>query len=89
MLTGQAREEAIARGEDPDLAEALILNGGVPPAAPVEVEQPVQQQTTGLEGGKKGLGISADVGWDALLYCTIHSVVFDLFQIKLLFDGCL
>ena len=67
----QAREEAIAKGEDPDAAEALILNGGVPPAAAVEA-QPMQQQqqqqppppqpqSTGLEGGGAGLGIEADV----------------------------
>ena len=41
-LFHQAREEAIANGEDPDAAEALILNGGVQPAA-ADVVQPVQQ----------------------------------------------
>ncbi len=55
----QAREEAIARGEDPDAAEALILNGGVAPVAAVKEPDPPQPQTTGLEGG--GLGIDADV----------------------------
>lgn len=67
-LLPKAREEAIARGEDPDAAEALILNGGVPPVAAVSV-QPVQQpqppqpqpQTTELEGGSRGLDISAEV----------------------------
>lgn len=62
---GQAREEAIARGEDPDAAEALILNGGVPPAAQAPVapvqQQPQQPQTTGLEGVGKGLDISGQV----------------------------
>ncbi|CAM9414469.1 unnamed protein product, partial [Hapterophycus canaliculatus] len=58
----KAREEAIARGEDPDAAEALILNGGVAPAAVDEAPEPTPQpQTTGLNGG--GLGIEAD-GWD-------------------------
>lgn len=55
----QAREEAIARGEDPDVAEAMILNGGAPAPAAVE-EQPEPQPKTGLEGG--GLGISTEVG---------------------------
>lgn len=59
----QAREEAIARGEDPDVAEAMILNGGAPAPAAVE-EQPAQpepqpQPKTGLEDG--GLGISTEV----------------------------
>eukprot|EP00903_Cladosiphon_okamuranus_P017118 g15771.t1 len=57
----KAREEAIARGEDPDAAEALILNGGQAPVAVVKEREPPQPQTTGLEGG--GLGIDAD-GWD-------------------------
>lgn len=61
----QAREEAIARGEDPDAAEALILNGGQTPVSvvkapePLQPPQPPQPQTTGLEGG--GLGIDTDV----------------------------
>lgn len=50
----QAREEAIARGEDPDAAEALILNGGVAPVAAVKEPEPPQPQSTGL-------GIDADV----------------------------
>lgn len=59
-LLPQAREEAIARGEDPDAAEALIVNGGVAPVAAVKEPEPTPQpQTTGLEGG--GLGIEADV----------------------------
>lgn len=59
VMLRQAREEAIARGEDPDAAEALILNGGEAPAAVVKEPEPPQPQTTGLEGG--GLGIDADV----------------------------
>lgn len=56
----QAREEAIARGEDPDAAEALILNGGVAPVTVVKEPEPTPQpKTTGLEG--RGLGIEADV----------------------------
>ena len=60
----QAREEAIARGEDPDVAEALILNGGIPPMVavqeqPVQPQPPPQPEKTTLEGG--GLGISAEV----------------------------
>lgn len=61
LVSLQAREDAIARGEDPDVAEAMILNGGAPAPAAVE-EQPAQpepQTKTGLEGG--GLGISTDV----------------------------
>lgn len=59
LALSQAREEAIARGEDPDAAEALILNGGVAPVAVVKEPEPPQTQTTGLEGA--GLGIDADV----------------------------
>lgn len=61
LVLWQAREEAIARGEDPDAAEALILNGGEAPVAVAVVKEPEQPQpqTTGLEGG--GLGIDADV----------------------------
>lgn len=57
----QAREEAIARGEDPDAAEALILSGGQAPVAIAKEPEPPQPQpqTTGLEGA--GLGIDADV----------------------------
>ncbi|CBJ29090.1 pleckstrin homology (PH) domain-containing protein [Ectocarpus siliculosus] len=64
ILIKKAREEAIARGEDPDAAEALIRNGGVAPVdvvKPPEPEPMPQPQTTGLEGG--GMGIEAD-GWD-------------------------
>lgn len=71
MQYRQAREEAIARGEDPDVAEALILSGGDPSAAaaspaPEPIPQPV---TTGLEGGNGGgmghggLGLSGMVSW--------------------------
>lgn len=59
VVLPQAREEAIARGEDPDAAEALILNGGVTPVAAVKKPDPPQPQKTGLEGG--GLGIDANV----------------------------
>lgn len=66
FLWRQAREEAIARGEDPDAAEALILNGGAPAAIPA-AEEPIRQpQSTGLEGGGRGLDIAADVS-DAVI----------------------
>lgn len=59
LVLSQAREEAIARGEDPDAAEAMILNGGEAPVAVVKEPEQPQPQTTGLEGG--GLGIDTDV----------------------------
>ena len=69
-VLSQAREEAIARGEDPDAAEALILNGGQAPVAVVKEPEPPQPQTTGLEGG--GLGIDADVRTIARLDKSIY-----------------
>lgn len=58
FFSNQAREEAIARGEDPDLAEAMILNGGVAPE-PVAAPAPAPA-STGLETGA-GLNLSAKV----------------------------
>lgn len=61
----QARDEAIARGEDPDLAEAMLLNGGAAPmqrATTVTAPEPAYEppRSTGLEAGS-GLNLSAQV----------------------------
>lgn len=86
-LVPQARVEAIARGEDPDAAEALILNGGVAPVAAIQKPEPIPQpQTTGLEGG--GLGIEADVSRFARLDWCAHRIASVLVPLCIMWWRC-